>query len=104
MHNKIYEGQSAWSELNETERTDYFVNLAKSLSLDTNRFKTDMASIKVTAKIDYDLALGKKAKVEGTPSFFLNGKLLSTDVYGSDAKLKDAINAELKKAGIALPK
>lgn len=103
MHDKIYAGQSDWSELNETDRTDYYVKLAKSLSLDITKFKSDMASKDVAAKIDYDLALGKKANVQGTPTFFLNGKLLDPSVYGSDAKLKDAINAELKKAGVALP-
>jgi protein-disulfide isomerase len=103
MHNKLYEGQNDWSNLNENDRTTYFVNLAKSLSLDINRFESDMVSDTVLAKINYDLALGKKANVQGTPTFYLNGKLLDANVYGTDAKFKEAINAELKKAGIALP-
>jgi protein-disulfide isomerase len=103
MHDKIYAGQSDWSELNEADRTTYFVDLAKSLSLDINKFKSDVASTDTGNKIDYDLALGKKAGVQGTPTFFLNGKQLSSDTYASDAKFKDAINAELKKAGIGLP-
>ena len=103
MHNKIYEGQSDWSELNETDRTDYYVKLAKSLSLDITKFKSDMASTEVGAKIDYDLAIGKKADVQGTPTFYLNGKLLDSNTYASDATFKDAINAELKKASIGLP-
>ena len=103
MHNKIYEGQSDWSELNETDRTDYYVKLAKSLSLDITKFKSDMASTEVGAKIDYDLAIGKKADVQGTPTFYMNGKLLDSNTYASDATFKDAINAELKKAGIGLP-
>ena len=103
MHNKLYEGQSAWSDLNETDRTDYFVKLAQSLSLDINKFKSDMASTNITAKIDYDLAVGKKANVQGTPTFVLDGKTLDPSVYSTDANFKDAINAELKKAGIPLP-
>jgi protein-disulfide isomerase len=104
MHDKIYAGQSDWSELSETSRITYFAGLAKNLSLDVNKFKADMATTAINNKLDYDIALGKKAGVQGTPTFFLNGKLLESGDYGTDAKLKDVINAELKKAGIALPK
>lgn len=104
MHDKLYEGQSAWSNLSETARTDYFVKLAKELSLDINKFKTDMASEAVASKLNFDLAVGKKAGVNGTPTFVLNGKIMEAESYSTDSKFKEAINAELKKAGIDLPK
>lgn len=103
MHNKIYDNQSSWSELNETDRTSYIINMAKDMSLDINKFKSDMASTSVNKKIDYDLALGKKANVQGTPTIFLDGKLLDANTYGNDSNFKNAINAELNKAGIELP-
>lgn len=103
MFDKIYESQSSWSELAGTERTDFFLGYAKSLNLDTEKFKTDMASSNVTKKIDLDKAFGLKAKVEATPTFYLNGSKLDPEVWGDEAKLKSALNAELKKVGIDPP-
>lgn len=103
MHDKIYATQTDWESLNTTERTDFFVNLAKELDLDTTKFTTDMASSSVVSKIKYDQALALKVNVTSTPTFFLNGNSLATTTWGNAAKLKTAINDELTKAGIALP-
>lgn len=103
MHSLLYEKQDSWSELNETDRMNFFVDQAKSLGLNTDKFKTDMASSSIAKKIDYDTALGQKTGVQGTPSFYLNGKQLTYDQFSSEDKLKDTLNAELKKAGIPLP-
>lgn len=103
MFNKIYESQSSWESLTGTDRTDFFSNYAKSLGLDTTKFTTDLASTNVSKKIDFDKTLGLKVKVEATPTFSLNGTKLDSTVWGDEAKLKEAINAELKKAGIDPP-
>lgn len=104
MHNKIYESQSSWSNLNITERTDFFANYAKELGLDISKFNADITTFAISEKINYDYALGKKAVVDATPTFYLNGTKLDSAVYGDETKLKDAIDAELTKAGIELPK
>ncbi len=101
----IYADQASWSTLNEKGLTDYFNDFAKKLDLDLTKFKTDMESDPVNEKIAYDRALGVKVGVEGTPIFYLNGKKLeiqSTE-EATIKKFKAAINAELEKAGIALP-
>ena len=103
MHDKIYETQTDWSELSINDRGKFFENLAKEIGLDINKFNTDLSSKSVSEKINYDTALGKKAGVDATPTFYLNGKKLTSADYGSEAKFKDTINAELKKAGVALP-
>ena len=103
MHNKIYESQSDWSDLSITERGTFFENLASELKLNITKFKADIAESKINKKISYDTALAKKAGIEGTPSFYLNGTLVGSDTYGSETKFEEAINAELTKAGIALP-
>lgn len=104
MHDKIYAGQADWSELSGNERTNFFANYAKELNLDMDKFNADLAAAPTTInkKIDFDIGLGKKAGVEGTPSFYLNGTKLDSATYGDDAKFKEAINSELTKAGIAL--
>lgn len=97
MHDKIYENQSDWSSLSESQRVDFFTGYAKNLGLDTAKFSSDIASKNISDKISYDLALGQKAKVEGTPTFYLDGTKLDPSVWGDDAKLKDAIEKELSK-------
>lgn len=103
MHNKIYESQSDWENLSGTERSDFFANYAKSFGLDVTKFNDDAGSSDVSYKINFDKALGVKAGVDATPTFFLNGKKLDSKIWGDETKLKEAIDAELKKAGIALP-
>jgi len=103
MHNKIYESQSEWSNLIGSERNDYFAKLATDFKLDITKFNTAIGSETVLQKINFDLSLGKKDNVQGTPSFYLNGKSIDQKIWGDDTKLKDAINTELTKAGIELP-
>ena len=103
MHNKLYETQSSWETLNSSERTDFFVNYAKQLGLNTDTFKTDLASAKVNQKISYDQAIGKKINVNATPTFYLNGKCLDQSSWSDQDKLDATIVAEMKNNGIAVP-
>jgi len=104
MHDQLYTAQSDWSELSINDRTKFFDNLAKQLDLNLKKFDSDMSSTQVSNKISYDIALGTKAGVDGTPTFFLNGKKLDgkTD-FSSESNFKNTINTALKKAGILPP-
>ena len=104
MHTKVYAGQADWENLSGDARTNFFVNYAKDLGLDTAKFTTDMASTAVGDKIDYDTALGKKAGIDSTPTFYLDGTKIDPAVWSDNTKFTDAINAELTKNNIALPK
>ena len=104
MHSKVYASQSDWENLSGTDRTDYFAKLASDLGLNTTKFKSDMSSTSVDKKITFDQAIGFKVNIDSTPSFYLDGKKLDSTIWGEMSKLKDAINTELTKAGIALPK
>ena len=97
MHYKLYENQNKWSGLSGSERTNFFVNYAKELGLDESKFKSDFASNEVLKKINYDMALGVKAGVEGTPSIFLNGVKLDQSIVADATKLTKAIDVELAK-------
>ena len=99
MHDKIYETQADWSNLSITERGKFFEGLATEIGLDVNKFNTDLSSSAITEKINFDTALAKKAGVEATPTFYLNGKQLESADYGTEAKFKAAIDAALTKAG-----
>lgn len=84
MHDKLYESQSDWENLSTDKRTNVFVAYAQEVGVkDINKFKTDMADDDVNKKINFDLALGNKANVTGTPTFILNGEKVSDSVASS---------------------
>jgi protein-disulfide isomerase len=104
MHNMLYENQASWESLGAGERTNFFASYADDLELDAEKFKTDMAGRAATGKINFDLALGKKAGVDATPTFFLNGELIDSSIWQDEAKFEETITTALRDAGVALPK
>lgn len=64
--------QTQWSSL--PDPTNFFVDLAKGLKLDVEKFKKDVASSEVKNKVQANLTEGESIGVNATPTFFLNGK------------------------------
>ena len=60
-----------------------------------DKLVSDMQSSNITKKINFDKALGVKDKITGTPSFFLNGKELDSNVWGDDQALRKKIDEAL---------
>lgn len=56
---------------------DKYKEWAKQIGLDVPRWEKDMNSPEVQAIIDKDSADGRSANVQGTPTFFINGKLVT---------------------------
>lgn len=78
MHDMLYENQNSW--VSSQNPISFFTAYAKSLGLDTTKFKTDFDSIAVNNSINADLnAFDKTGEPKATPSFFLDGKPLSSD-------------------------
>lgn len=108
MNNLVFESSDQWERSTTEERTKLFVGYAKQLGLDAEKFKADMASEKVSKKIAFDMSLGKKQNISGTPSFILNGTNISDEVVDDimkekGEKLMAALDAALKEQGIAPP-
>lgn len=74
MHDTIYDKQDEWSE--SLNARQFFVTYATTLGLDTKKFTSDIDSKAVEEKILAELKEGKRLGVQGTPTFFLNGKKL----------------------------
>lgn len=72
MYQKIFETQDKWSETNTATKT--FEGYAQGLGLDMNKYKQDASSAETKAAVDNDRNTGLQKGVNGTPSFFLNGK------------------------------
>ncbi len=119
MHDKLYTTQNEWNQLTGADRTEYFVQAAASVGVDTDKLRDDISNNKnLKKKIDFDVALGKKVKITGTPGIFVNGenfsdKRIKDGKFTSDTKASyvwnDAVAFEnlvikpaLKKAGVSI--
>jgi protein-disulfide isomerase len=102
MHDRLYTSQTDWSGLSTDVRTNKFIDYAKSIGVkDLDKFKADMADNNVGKKIDFDLALGNKFGVTGTPTFELNGKKVddttaASVISGDGSAMRTAIDKLLK--------
>ena len=67
MHDAIYENQQNLNEL-------YLFELAQKIGLDISQFKDDIQKAELEEKVDSDFESGVMSGVNGTPSFFVNGK------------------------------
>ena len=103
MHDKLYEGQKSWESLSADKRGTFFEGYARELGLNIDTFMKDLASSSVTQKITFDQALGKKDNVSATPTFFLDGKQVSQDTWGDQAKFEKAITDALNAKGVSVP-
>lgn len=109
MHNKLYENQTAWSEIDASKRTSIFTGYAEDIGLNVDQFKTDLSDPKIVAKINRDRAFGKKLNVDSTPTLYVNDSKLSSDettdlVQASGEKLMKKLDAALKAVGVEPPK
>jgi len=92
MHDLLFEKQGEWSTSDKT--AEIFVSYAKSLKLNIEQFKKDTDSNSVKDIVQSDLLSGRDVNVQGTPTFFLNGKKI--DNPGSLDELKKILLQEIK--------
>jgi protein-disulfide isomerase len=52
---------------------------AKTIGLDVERFKNDIQKNTLATKVEQDFESGVRSGVNGTPSFFINGKKYNGD-------------------------
>jgi len=70
-HDLLMRRQEEWGKAPEPVKT--FVEYARSLGLDAERFKRDLADPEFESIINRDLNLGKTLRIQATPTFFVNG-------------------------------
>ncbi|MCA9347529.1 thioredoxin domain-containing protein [Candidatus Saccharibacteria bacterium] len=95
MYDLLYQNQSTWSA--STNSSSIFESYATRLNLDLDKYRSDFLSEDVNNVINADAAEGQKLGVEGTPTFYLNGRKLSDDERASYDNLVKAIDAEIAK-------
>jgi protein-disulfide isomerase len=97
MHDKLYETQKDWSELEEVRTV--FTDYARALSLDVDRFKRDLDGPVVETRVFLDGARAHALGVVGTPTVFLNNREVPFDVLKEPDGLRAVINTALSGKG-----
>ncbi|PID33541.1 hypothetical protein CR969_00145 [Candidatus Saccharibacteria bacterium] len=97
MHDLLYKNQKQWASASPKDRTPLFASYAQELGLDQDKFSKDIASPEVLKKIDFDLAVGGIHNVTATPTFVINGKIVSLKDKGD---IKDSVKSALNEAGV----
>jgi protein-disulfide isomerase len=82
MHDRLYENQQAWSK--EVDPRPLFINYARDIGLDVDRFIADMGSPQVDARVTADRLRGRSMGVTGTPTLFLNGRMMPAEMMTMD--------------------
>jgi protein-disulfide isomerase len=74
MHNLLYENQSLWSNVGDFR--PILINFARQIGLDIPRFTRDIDGIEVMSLVRDDTRRGGAARVDSTPTVFINGQLI----------------------------
>jgi protein-disulfide isomerase len=82
MHDKLYENQKAWSEA--TDVMPMFVDYAKQIGIDTDRFSRELSGEAVAARIFQDGRRAHALGVSVTPTLFINNKEAKGDSWKPD--------------------
>jgi protein-disulfide isomerase len=72
MHDILYDKQEEWGEA--LNARDFLLVYANTIHLDINKFKTDIDSKAIEDKILAEYKEGVRLGIQGTPTFFINGK------------------------------
>jgi protein-disulfide isomerase len=91
MYKKLFDTQDSWGNKRQSQAA-VFEGYARELGLDLDRFKADVASAEVAARIKADAADGESLGVQGTPTFFVNGTRYT------DRPTYDGLKAAIDKA------
>jgi len=85
MHDELYKNNRS---LNDAT----FKEIAQRLGLDVARFEKDMGDPALKQQIQEEMELGRTVNVRGTPTFFVNGKLLQNrSVDGFKQMIEEAL-------------
>jgi len=101
MNNLVYDNQDNWKDASTDQRDSLFTQYAVEAGVNKDKFTQALANATISKKISFDQALGKKVRVSGTPTFFLNGTLVNESVTNNiiqsdGSQLKKLLDEALK--------
>ena len=80
MHGQLYRGQKSWE--NSRDAPARFASYARALGLDAERFARDVNGEEVDRRVVADHERARSLGVDGTPTFFVNGRRLPPSAIG----------------------
>lgn len=90
--NKLFAEQDEWAYASASERTALFSKYFETVA-DGNgnleQFVSDLSSANVSKKIKFDMGIGKRLDVPGTPSFYIDDQIID---YGNKNGSQITIN------------
>ena len=101
MHDLLYRTQAVWTKADNVEGALH--SYAAMLRLNVTRFKQDMASAEVRARVEADQEEGKKLGVKNTPTLFLNGTEVPPASLAPE-NLREAVEQALKSTPTPSPR
>ena len=76
---KLFAEQAEWEYASASERTamfeKYFMEVTNGKG-DVDKFNSDMSSEAVSKKISFDMGIGSRMNIEGTPAFYIDGQFI----------------------------
>lgn len=93
MYNLLFTKQSEWSE-QQVANQDQFEKYALEAGVDVEQWKKDVVSDEVKKRVDDSYKEAVSLNLEGTPSFFINGKRIQNP-RGYES-FKSIVDAALK--------
>jgi protein-disulfide isomerase len=93
MHDLLFEKQNEWKDAPAAR--PIFLNYARTLGLDVEKFTQDMNSAPVADRVQKDEAQGSARGVSGTPTVFINGREIPFEVIMKYESFRAAIEREL---------
>lgn len=77
---KLFSEQAEWEYADASERSSlfekYFVEVSEGKG-DVDKFNKDISSEAVSKKIAFDMGIGRRVDVQGTPAFYYDGQLIT---------------------------
>ena len=99
---KLFEEQAEWEYASASERTalfdKYFEEVTEGKG-DMDKFNKDLASEAVSKKISFDMGIGKRIDVGGTPAFYIDGQLIQWGSAGEVTVNDQKISWESARSG-----
>jgi protein-disulfide isomerase len=89
MHDFIFETQETWSDWKEVR--SLFARQATLMGFDPTKLRQDMDSVEVQKRIAADIERGDSLGIQGTPTVFLNGRMLTPEEVERINELLDAM-------------
>ncbi|MBW7955433.1 DsbA family protein [Patescibacteria group bacterium] len=95
MHDTLFDKQDEWSNLSADQAAAKFGEYATANGLNGATLTQCVKDGKFSKEVEADMALGTKVGASGTPTFFINGKMVvgAQDISVFETEIENALNS-----------